>query len=397
MTAPLRVLFVAFSRSSLGHVARMRTAAARFAGAGHEVAVAVHEEARPIVERAGLRWIGIDEIGPAPAWRGMSDEAGLRAFARTRLASPAYVERSMDDELNAIDAFGPDAVVSDMRNTASVAASMRGLPSFTVHNLRLFRHPMHAVLPEILATLDGLRVPDVHARKVLGDAMLVPDLPLLDPLTDVPPATAALVASLAAEIRHIGPLAPEDLREPDGERAPLLNVTLGGSGLGEEDLVRIVAAASGLGVPVAVTLGGKDPGGLTGRLRAAGGSAVDVAEFRHDAADLMARSTAAVVHGGHASMLEGLLTATPLVFLPHSEEQRGNAARVAALGLGDVLDGAADTVAIEAALKAALSADPAPHRAFATQLRATDGAAAMIERVTAGVAVHRLAGARDAA
>jgi len=397
VSRPLRVLFVAFSRSSLGHVTRMRTAALRFAAAGHEVAVAAHEEVRELIERAGLRWIGVDEIGPAPAWRGMDDTATLRAFARTRLASPTYMASCLGDELRVIDAFEPDAVVSDMRNTASVAASMRGLPSFTCHNLRLFRHPMHAVLPEILATLDEMGVAAEHARP-LGDAVLVPDLPLLDPLSEVPAETAGLVASLTAEIRHLGPLVPAELLDRPllAEREPLLNVTLGGSGTGDKDLLRIVSAASGLGVRIAVTLGVDGPGGsaLAEQVRAAAGNAeVEIAAFRHDAVDLMARSAAAVVHGGHSSMIEGLACATPLVFVPQSNEQRGNAARVAGLGLGTVVagDDAVETVAT--AIRAALDPpDREAHAAFATAMRSADGAGAMVEVVERAVALHRIGG-----
>jgi UDP:flavonoid glycosyltransferase YjiC (YdhE family) len=397
---PLRVLFVAFSRSSLGHVTRMRTAARRFADAGHTVAVAAHEEVRHLVEHAGLDWIGVDEIGPAPAWRGMNDVASLRAFARTRLASPEYVEASLRDELRAIDDFAPDAVVSDMRNTASVAASMRGLPSFTCHNLRLFKHPMHAVLPEILATLAQVGIAPEH-RRPLGDAVLVPDLALLDPLADIPAETAALVAGLTAEIRHVGPLVPRDLLEQPvaAEREPVLNVTLGGSGAGDKDLLRIVAAASGLGVRLAVTLGVEGPGSdaLAEQVRAAAGDAdLDIAVFRHDAVDLMARSTAAVVHGGHSSLIEGLLCATPLVFVPASAEQRGNAARVAGLGLGAVVaeDDPVETVA--ETIRAALRADRAAHTGFANVLRAADGAGAMLDAVERAVALRRATGGADA-
>ncbi|MBO3734455.1 glycosyltransferase [Glycomyces niveus] len=397
---PLRVLFVAFSRSSLGHVTRMRTAARRFADAGHTVAVAAHEEVRHLVEHAGLDWIGVDEIGPAPAWRGMNDVASLRAFARTRLASPEYVEASLRDELRAIADFAPDAVVSDMRNTASVAASMRGLPSFTCHNLRLFKHPMHAVLPEILATLAQVGIAPEH-RRPLGDAVLVPDLALLDPLADIPAETAALVAGLTAEIRHVGPLVPRDLLEQPvaAEREPVLNVTLGGSGAGDQDLLRIVAAASGLGVRLAVTLGVEGPGSdaLAEQVRAAAGDAdLDIAAFRHDAVDLMARSTAAVVHGGHSSLIEGLLCATPLVFVPASAEQRGNAARVAGLGLGAVVaeDDPVETVA--ETIRAALRADRAAHTGFANVLRAADGAGAMLDAVERAVALRRATGGVDA-
>lgn len=392
---PLRVLFIAFSRSSLGHVTRMRTAAARFAQAGHEVAVAAHEEARHLIERDHLRWIGIEEIGPAPKWRGMADPAQLRAFARTRLASPAYVETSLREELRVIDGFEPDAVVSDMRNTASVAASMRDLPSFTCHNLRLFRHPMHVVLPEILATLEEVGVAPAHARKVLGDALLVPDLPLLDPLSEVPAETAALVAGLAPEIRHIGPLVPGELRDlaVDADREPLLHIGLGGSGAGNDDLLRVVAATRDLDVRTAVTLGsdGPEAAELAARVREAGGAEIDVAAFRHDTVELMARSQAAVVHGGHSSMVEGLLCATPLVFVPHSAEQHGNAARVAALGLGSVIGPGDDAEAIASAIRSALEpADPAAHRDFASLLRRADGAAAMMDLIAQTVALHRI-------
>ncbi|MEU8006936.1 glycosyltransferase [Catellatospora sp. NPDC049111] len=393
---PLRVLFVAFSRSSLGHIARMRTAAQRFQLAGHQVAIAAHEEVRPLVERAGLPWIGIDEIGPAPAWRGMNDVAELRAFARTRLASPAYVETCLADELRVIDDFGPDIVVSDMRNTASVAAAMRGLPSVTCHNLRLFRHPMHAVLPEVLITLDQLGIAGAHAGKVLGDAMLVPDLALLDPLSDVPAETMGLVTSLVAEIRHIGALVPPELCDVplQGERAPLLNITLGGSGAGDADLLRVVAAARGLGVPMAVTLGVEGHGSeaLAARVRAAAADAeVDIAGLRHDAVDLMARATAAVVHGGHTSMIEGLLSATPLVFVPHSAEQRGNAGRVTALGLGVVVAPDDPVEAVAEKIRSMLApADRTAHTVFADTLRAADGAQAMIEHVERAVALHRI-------
>ncbi|HEU5127975.1 MAG TPA: glycosyltransferase family protein [Glycomyces sp.] len=393
---PMRVLFVAFSRSSLGHITRMRTAAERFAAAGHEVAVAAHAEVGDLLRAAGLPWIAIDEIGPAPAWRGMNDVAQLRAFVRTRLASPEYVADSLRDELRAIDDFGPDVVVSDMRNTASVAASMRDLPSFTCHNLRLFRHPMHAVLPELLITLEQLGVGRFHARKVLGDVMLVPDLPLLDPLSDIPAETAALVSGLVAEVRHIGPLVADRLRTGPiaADRPPLLHLTLGGSGGGDKDLLRAVAAARGLGVPMAVTLGveGPESEALAREVEAvAAGAQIDVAAFRHDAADFTARATAAVVHGGHSSMMEAMLSATPMMFMPHSEEQRGNAARIAGLGLGTVVDPDDPVETVTAKLVSVMETpDAAAHAAFAGLLRSADGAAAMLDRVEQAVRLHRI-------
>jgi UDP:flavonoid glycosyltransferase YjiC (YdhE family) len=401
---PLRVLFVVFTRSSLGHIVRSTTAAARFAAEGHDVAVACHEEARDIPAKAGLTWLPIDEIGPAPAWRGMNDPERLREFIRGRLAAPAYVEASLADELRVIDEFRPDVVLSDMRNTAGVAAAMRGLPSFSIHNLKLFRHPMHVILPEVLATLSSLGVADAHARRVLGDAMLVPDIALLDDLSVLPAETAALICSLTSEIRHIGPLIPPELAAsaarpsgPDGPGGsgdearrgrPLVHVTLGGSGAGDHEIRRVAQAVADLDVHLAVTLGAaatpeqvaEAQRGLEAVVRSA---TVAVTGFRHDAVELTRAADAAVLHGGHASMIEGLVLGTPLVFLPHSTEQRLNARRVEELGLGAVLTPDDDETAVRAKIEQALGLKGRPALTrFAEALVAADGAGRMVEYVT---------------
>lgn len=400
-----RVLFFAFSRSSLGHIVRCTTAAARFAAAGHEVAVACHEEVRHIPQKAGLAWLPIEEIGPAPAWRGMDDPAQLRAFVRTRLASPQYVEASLRDELRVIDAFQPDVVIADMRNTAGVAAAIRGLCAFTIHNLRLFRHPMHVVLPEVLATLAQLGVDETHARNVLGRAVLVPDLAVLDGLPEIPPETAGLICSLTDEIRHVGPLIPQDLlslvargadatrvttpAEPSvPQRRGLLHITLGGSGVGDREIHRIVAAVADLGLDIEVTLGAEalqpQVAALGATLAAAGGAGtVTVAGFRHDLARRLAAADAAVVHGGHGSTVEGLVCGTPMVFLPQSAEQRHNARRVQELGLGFVLEPGDDAAAVREKVVSALAVaqTPGPRR-FARALAAADGAGCLVEYVT---------------
>ena len=114
------------------------------------------------------------------------------------------------------------------------------------------------------------------------------------------------------------------------------------------------------------------------------------------AVDLMARSTAAVVHGGHSSLIEGLLCATPLVFVPASAEQRGNAARVAALGLGAVVAEDDPVEAVAETIRAALEADRAAHTGFANVLRAADGAGAMLDAVERAVALRRATGGADA-
>ena len=403
----LRVLFVAFSRSSLGHIVRSTTAAARFAADGHDVAVACHEEVRHIPEKAGLAWLPIEEIGPAPAWRGMDDPEQLRAFVRTRLASPEYVSASLEDELRLIDLFRPHVVIADMRNTAGVAASMRGVTAFTIHNLRLFQHPMHVVLPEVLVTLDQLGVEEAHARHVLGSTVLVPDIAEIDGLSDVPRDTAALICSLTDEIRHLGPLLSPELLSvaaqgsesgpgprATGNRRRLLHVTLGGSGVGDQQIRRVVEAVADLGLDVGVTLGAESlqdqVTALEDELAAvAGDSAVTVTGFRHDVVERVAAADAAVVHGGHGSIIEALVCGTPLVFLPGSLEQRQNARKIRDLGLGVVLAPEDDAAAVRAKVVKALSLKETPGpRRFARALVAADGAGRLVDYVTGSQAIR---------
>ncbi|MEU8197940.1 nucleotide disphospho-sugar-binding domain-containing protein [Microbispora amethystogenes] len=396
----LRVLFFAFTRSSLGHITRSTTAAARFAREGHTVAVACHEESREIPERAGLTWYPIREIGPAPAWRGMDDPAQLREFTRQRLAGPDYVSQSLEDELQLIDEYRPDVVISDMRNTAGVAASMRGVPSYSIHNLRLFRHPMHVMLPEILATLSSLGVHDQHARRVLGNAVLIPDLSILDDLPSVPPDTAALICSLTREIHHVGPLLPPEVTASAGPAATprdnrLLHVTLGGSGAGDHEIRRIVEAVGSLDLHVVITLGisaGPDTVRSAERELAALAprATVTVSGFRHDALDVTRAADAVVTHGGHGSMMEALAVGSPPVFLPHSTEQRLNAARVQELGLGTVLAPDDDPVVVRDKILSAVKLKNSPQLTrFGQSLVAADGAGRMVAYVTGSHAIER--------
>jgi UDP:flavonoid glycosyltransferase YjiC (YdhE family) len=397
----VRVLFFAFSRSSLGHVSRVTAAAARFQRDGVTVQVAAHASLAGYVAAAGLPFRPIAELAPAPAWRGMNDDAVLREFVRTRQASADYVTRSLAEERAAIADFGPDAVVSDMRNTAGVAASMAGLPSVAIHNLGLFHHPMHVIVPEVLRTLAALGVEDRHAGRVLGTALAVPSLPPLEPLSGLAAPVRALVTGLVDEVRHVGPLfspgTEEVLRQdrarsdPDGPG--MLYVSLGGSGVGQDRLADVLAAVDDLRMRCVVVTGQADTAArdaLERRLRSAvERSPVEVHELRTDAVRLMAGARCALMHGGHASTLEGLAAATPMVLLPHSREQRETAAHLAAAGLAQVIDEDSGPKEVRDAVVTAMERGQAARAHAAAALLGTDGAANLLALVREQVAWNR--------
>lgn len=358
----VKVLFVAYSRSSLGHVVRCATAAELLVAAGHDTVVACHESVRGVVESRGIGWRPVREIEPAPSWTGIRDREVLRGFVRGRLAGPEYVSMCLEDELALIDDYRPDVVVADMRNTATVAASLRGVPACSLHNLRLFQNPMHVILPELLVTLAEVGVGEEHARAVLGDTMLVPDLPLLDPLTEVPAETMALVASLLPEIRHVGPIVAADTLRvaatPRTElpqrrgRDRLVSVLLGGGAWFDTVLDDLLAALP-TDVQAEIVLAREPEGEVT----RAYPERVRVTGFRRDAVDLMRASDAAVVHGGHGTLGDGLIVGTPMVCVPETTEQERNGRRVAELGVAEVLPADALSDRLGVAVEAALSAE----------------------------------------
>ncbi len=400
---PLTVLLCAFSRSSLGHVVRTVAAAERLQQAGHDVTLAVHPSAGHVPESAGIRWRAIDEIGPAPAWRGLDDPERLRAFVRTRLASPEYIERSLADELAAIDEVRPDVVVSDMRNTAGVAAAIRGLPSCSIHNVHLFHHPMHVVLPEVLLTLDTLGVLPEHAGQVLGQALLIPDLPVLEGLADLPAPMASLICGLVREVRHVGPLlrtvahteagrrtGPE-ARRVDGRRRA--TVMLGGSGAGDHELERLIRAVADEHLHLDVVLPHReDHQEVRERLLPhAGTCTLRVIGYQDDVVALVRDSEVAVLHGGHASLLEGLSCGTPLVLVPHSDEQRRNARRAAELGVASVVAPDADDATVSSAVRTAMdSRRSGQGDRLAAALRDAGDGRAFVAAVEATTRMHRL-------
>lgn len=335
----MRVLAFAFTRSSFGHVRRMAAAAEALTARGHEVVIASHGVGRDAAVRSGAEWHEIREIAPDLRWRDVTSPDAFRAFVRARQASRSYVEESLDDELAAIDTIRPDVVIADMRNTAGVAAAMRGIPAITCHNIRLFAHPLHMVLPELLNTLGELGI-DGAMRRVLGDVLAIPSIGSLDPWDELPVDVAAMVTGLVREVRHVGPMFMRAEREallgPRLPRRKRVVVTLGGSGAGADDIRHFLDATAELAIETSVVVGPTAPAWSAEALGRWPNT--QFTDFTDGVIGQLLDASLVVTHGGHGSLLETIAAGAPALFYAHAPEQAGNARRAAELRLGALAD-----------------------------------------------------------
>ncbi|MFC9897564.1 glycosyltransferase [Nocardia sp. NPDC127579] len=348
---PARILVVAFSRSSLGHLMRSIAVAEELLRRGHEVLFACAAETVHIPRGIGLRCATVHEIGPVPPWTQVKGEEGLRQMARGRLASADYLRACLDDECRLIDEFRPDLVVSDMRSTAGVAASMAGVPSVSIHNARLFVFPMSIVQPMIIEKLREMGIAGEHVDKLLGDVVAIPDYAALEPQSVIPAHIAEFMHSTLREIRYVGPLlrrAPAELPGVATLRAelelgggPQVLITFGGSSSGREFLPRALEALTGTLAHFTVITGPNvsvdDITPLADKLVAAG-ARVTVHEFSDHSMELIKAVDVAVIHGGHGTTMEAILCGTPVICIPHNGEQHENASRSVRLGTGVIIE-----------------------------------------------------------
>jgi UDP:flavonoid glycosyltransferase YjiC (YdhE family) len=253
--------------------------------------------------------------------------------------------------LDLLRAFAPDTVVDSFGLPACIAARILGIPLASV--LQGNFHPASdgflwwkgrrpANLPSAVATIN--RIANDHGAApvsrcvdlLAGDLSLIVGTPETDPL----PASA--------KATHIGPIVWQrgDAKLPNWVRAlnrddPVIwvysgNPRYGGNVATALDSIVVIRAAiaafGGKPMQVILTTGHQDLPPELGKLPS---------NFHH-AAYLPGRAMAElsdlmVHHGGHASVMMGLLTGTPAVIIPTITERESNARRMIALGAAEMV------------------------------------------------------------
>jgi UDP:flavonoid glycosyltransferase YjiC (YdhE family) len=322
---------------------------------GHEVLVAGPPPLASMVEGAGYPfWEFADppedeleevwsRVPTLPSWEEQNATVVGEIFCR--LDTPAALPRLRE----ACEEWGPDVIVRDPNEYGSaLAGELHGIP--------------HARVAIGLGAMEetGLRM--VAAR--LGE---IRESVGLDPQTGIEtlrrsPIFTAFPSSLEdpsepdqPDTRRFRDPAWDDpaAERPDwwpGNDAPLVYVTFGSVAGGPEMAAAlfggVIQAVADLPVRVLLTVGREvDPVGLDAPPN------VRIEQWVPQA-DVLARATAVVCHGGSGSTLGALAAGLPLVVVPLFADQPLNAARVAAVGAGLVVQPPAPPAIREAVLRA---------------------------------------------
>lgn len=343
-----------------GHFAPLAPLARAAVAAGHTVAVAGRPAQVANVESSGLIAIatGDPALDPAPGRRPLRPIDPDHEDRVLRDGFAGVVARDRARALLALaDRWSPDLVVCDEADFgAMVAAERLGLAHASVVSMPAGTFVRPELLAEPLARLraeHGLS-PDPSLEMLHRHLVLVP----------APSGFRDPTVPLPATARSIRPTSPDP--EPaathspgDGHR-PLVYVSLGTAfNVESGDLfARVIAGLRDLPVDVLVTVGNE----------------IDPAEHGPQPANVMIerfvpqwsvlpRSDLVVSHGGSGGVIGALAHGLPLVVLPLGADQPHNAARVEALGVGQVLDAVTATPDEVQAAVAQVLADPVPRAA----------------------------------
>jgi UDP:flavonoid glycosyltransferase YjiC (YdhE family) len=371
----MRVLFVCLPAT--GHLLPLLPLAGALRNAGHTVAFATAVGFAPDVERAGFpalpagmesqEWDALAEIAGRKAmpewdWDQRIADFGVRVFAG------GIAQRLVDDLPSVLATWRADLVVhEDTALGAAIAAERERLPHVRVMILAAGpAHPLYARLDEAIDTL--------RARNGLQPASLDSTLHRHLLLYPFPPSLLLPGGAVPTTLRPIRPALPPPtddvvptwVEELGREGRPVVYATLGTLFNGPPNdaiFQAYLAVLRDEPVDAIITVGvDRDPAEF-------GPQPPHVHVVRYmPLATVLPRCDVVLSHGGSGTVVAALTQGLPQVVLPIFADQPENAARVAALGAGQLLGPEARTTeGIRRAVRAVLG-DPS-YRQSAERIR----------------------------
>lgn len=193
---------------ALGHAGRCIPVAKYFKSRGHEVFFSTYGEAVEFVKKANF------PVEAVPPLKFYEKEDGTFDFRRTLSAGPKSLlvfSQQVGAELNLIEHFKPDLVVSDSRLSTVLAARMRRIiPVLMLHQLRIMIPHSRPIKGKVKQVIKGyterLGLEILGSMWKLSKVIIVPDFP---PPFTIAKANVVPSYQYIKKLKLVGPIIPK--------------------------------------------------------------------------------------------------------------------------------------------------------------------------------------------
>lgn len=351
-----KILFIVYSRNSLGYVIPAIALAKKLQLRGHDVVFSCSNEVKGIPMSHGIRHVPVREKPPMPPWSEIDIERSYREITLQGLGNSDYLRDTLEDEIKVIEAEQPDLVIHNFRFTAGIAAKQCKVRCVSILNMNIAIH-YPDLLPIIIESLtqNGASRDDICS--IFGDLVLVPDYSFLSPLKSIDPMVSDILVRNSIEIKYCGPWLKENPfklpPKPELKRnlvtnssLPLVFITLGGSNNALDTLAKIFKFISNEVNLIVVTGPNVKIGLFEEAVREIRdrytNAEVTVEQFTDQSISYMKAADLAIIHGGYSTTMEALMCGTPIIGIPNNPEQYGNLAKVVKYGMGILAESSMD-------------------------------------------------------
>lgn len=331
---------------ALGHAGRTLPVALKLKDLGHETFFSTYGDACAFVKAYGFK------VAEVPSIRMFEKEDGTFDLRRTLALGPKNIYRfllQVGAELNLIERFKPDAVISDSRLSTVIAARMLNIPSLTLlHQLRILIPHVKPIRKRthkaIKYYVERVGLESLGALWRLTNEILVPDFP---PPYTIAKANIVLSKRYEGKVRLIGPIVqkrPEELPSKEALRKkyglderPAVFCAISGT-IPEKKFIseKLMEIFRNFPRKFQVVLSRGLPGGNN---RPEKTNSLTVFNWVKDRFELLKACDVLVTRGGHNTVAEAMYFGAPMLIIPtpgHSEHQ-SIARSVAEMGVGELL------------------------------------------------------------
>ncbi|MCS7116403.1 MAG: glycosyltransferase family protein [Nitrososphaerota archaeon] len=337
-----RRVYIPVFGSGLGHAARMLLIAKRLEREGIEVRFSSFADGLKLLMNSGFICNGVATVDVG--W----DVEGNFSYRKSIRQFPHMLvnfTRQVLDELDYIEGFDPNLILSDSRLSALFASKIKGVPCITILN------QIRILLPLLEGSRIARFIEHIHAELIgrvwsFSDSIMIPDLP---PPYTISEANLWNIRSVAKKIRYVGFIISRSSID-EGKRGsivrrlgldrskPIIYAQVSGPSKTRARLVKtMMSVAEILARDFNFIISGGVPGGSIEPIKVAGGWYYEWCPIKDE---LFSLADLVVIRAGHSTIAQAISYGKPMLCIPiyKQSEQIKNAEKVEKLRCGLSID-----------------------------------------------------------